>query len=384
MADFLLGQYKVEISDPDNTKVHTLDDWRSLDFEHKLNNTGPLTLRIDAFSDVHALFQTNSRIRVRRRIPGMLDWYDEWEGLHETGLEQIFQNGDRVYTCYASKYLTLLQRRTIMWFKNSAEAMKTATPAQTAIYEYVLENLGSYATIANGRLFDGAVSNFNLEGTGGGANWSGDRAFLNLLSVIQEISSWADIDFDIERDGDGFLFRTYLNQRGIDRTTIGLDPSTGLNAAGNKPVIFSLENQNVASISRTISHRGSANVVIALGDGQDGARAYEVVTDEAARTLNAGRLNQREVARNASGQGTSADLIVVGEEGIEKMQPTESVSFVPQRSEATLYGRDFWWADKCTVRFEGSEYHKRLTHVKISVGKRGENFRSWKFEDIPS
>jgi hypothetical protein len=234
------------------------------------------------------------------------------------------------------------------------------------------------------RLITGTITGLSVPVLiGGGGNWSGGRAWRNVLDVIQEIASLHDIDFDvISTSSNTWQFRTYMDQMGEDRTHRNLVPATGLNAHGNAPVTFSIANGNVSRASYTSSRRSSANVVTALGQGEEASRDYWVHINASA--IDSRRVNQREVSRNASSQTTAASLRSYAEGVGSELQEVEDFTFTPRTVESTIYGVHYWWGDRCTAVFEDLVRHKRLTGVTINVGERGETFSEWQFKTVPT
>lgn len=362
-----------------------------------INGVTSCTIQLNGKHDAVNKLLTNSLIEVCRQIPNYPpeaipnirrregNWYVEWNGLFTDFTRTIYSNSNDVFTGYCYNLIDLIQRREVLWDSTQAasESKKVSIPAQTAIYEFIEENLGASATQAAGRVMTGTISGLSIPIlTGSGPNWSGNRAWRNVLEIIQEIANFGTIDFDIVSNATGgYTFETYPTQLGLDRTTVGLDPTTGKNAAGNSPVIFSLDLENVSEITHSKLRNESKNVVVAIGQGQYGARATGIATD--LTDIDGARINQRELVRNANSQEDAVELDAMAEEWLKRMAYTEDFDFVPLITESTLYGVHYWVGDKTTARFEGLEKNKRLSSVTINVGRNKEAFSSWKFETLP-
>jgi hypothetical protein len=391
-----VGQYKIQVYDPSGTLVAVLDKWQRLEFKHIINTPDYCKIQLNGDEDWESIFEVNSVVEVWRKVPGYSPdgvppnrlkaggWYVEWDGLHSDHTHTTFRNGRTIYTSYCDGYLDLIQRREVLYYasETASRSKKSATPAQTAIYEFVEENCGASATVAGGRLYEGTITGLSIPfNVGGGNNWSGARAYRNVLEVIRDIGELENIDFDVVGlGGANWSFETYLDQMGEDRTTTGLDPSTGLNAAGNAPVIFSLANDNISQATYKNSRRNSANVIACLGKGKYADRAYYISAD--ATEIDANRINQREMCRNASSQDDAAELISMSEEYLNEFQPIEDFLFTPLSVESTIYGVHYWWGDRCTSRYRSLELDKRLTGVSITVDDNGETFSSWDFKNV--
>ena len=395
----MIGKYRLNIYDSfTGALTYTVEDFQQVTFGQLVNGVTSCTIQLHGQHGVIPYLTTNALIEVWRQIPGHLpaavptlrqrtdNWYVEWAGLFtDINSHTIYSNGNDVYVGTAYNLIDLLQRREILWYATDvdSESKKTAIPAQTAIYEFVEENLGASATAVAGRIFDGTMTGLVVPLLiGSGPNWTGSRAWRNVLETIQEIALYGSIDFDVSsQPGGTFVFETYPDQLGRDRTTIGLDPTTGLNAAGYPPVIFDLMLNNVSQM--TYSHRrsNSCNLVVTTGQGQYTGRAVGTAIDMT--DIDGRRLNQREMTRNANTQDDAASLVTLAEEWLSRGGAVEDLDFVPYLTPSTLYGVHFWLGDRVTARFAGQEYHKRLSSVNLTVDRKGETFSSWKFETIP-
>ncbi len=397
----MIGQYRVNIYHPQTGALEaTVEDWQRLNMKQVLNGVGTCTIQLYGGHPAIPKLVNNALIEVWRQIPGYApaavpavrqrtdNWYCEWNGLFTDYSETIFSNGNDVYTAYCDGLVDLLQRREILWYATqvASESKKVAIPAQTAMYEFVEENCGASAVAGIpgvGRLFTGTITGLAIPVlTGAGDNWSGQRAWMNLLETLQLLANYGGIDFDVVSTGGGnYTFLTYPDQLGEDRTTTGLDPTTGLNAAGYPPVIFSLELNNISEITLSTSRSASKNIVATPGKGEYTARAVGTATD--LTDIDARRLNQRELVRNANTQDDAAELDSLAEEWRVKLEYSEDFRFTPLITDSTLYGVHYWFGDKMTGRFKTLERNKRLTGLSIVVDRNGEQFSGWNFETLP-
>ena len=395
----MIGQYRANVYDPDTFELQTvIEDWQRLQLRHLINGVSSSSIQLYGGHPASEYLIKNALIEVWRRVPGYIpaaipssrqrenNWYVEWSGLVDDTYRTVYQNSNDVLTVYAYSLLGLIQRREVLWYATigASESKKVTIPAQTAIYQFVEENLGASATAVAGRLIDGTMTGMIIPVLiGGGNNWSGMRAWRNVLEVIQEIGNFGSIDFDVvSNDGGGFTFETYPNQLGEDRTNVGLDPTTGKNAEGNVPVVFSLERENVLEITHKVQNSQSMNVIVTAGQGQYGARATGISQD--ATLIDANRINQREMVRNASSQEDAAELDTMADEWLVRTAPIDDIDFTPRTTQSTIYGIDYWLGDKLTAMFEDVERNKRLSSLVITVDKkRGETFSGWKFDTIP-
>lgn len=393
----VLGEYKIQLYSSAGVLLADFDAYYSLDFRHVLNDVSTATLVLSGNDPRTELFELGCLLEIWRRVPGYApaavppdrlrsgEWYCEWEGLYDDYEALTKTDGEELFTVYAVSYIDLLRRREILYPSTDTESPSNkvaARPTQTAMYEFVRENVGEVATVANGRLITGTITPLQIPAmVGGGPNWRGARAWRNLLRVLQELAEYGGVDFDIIGKGGGqWNFETFVNQLGADRTTTGLDSTTGRNAAGNPPVIFANQYDNFAQGVLKSRNRSSANVIAALGQGEGVARDYVVAIVSA--EIDAGRVNQREVTRNASAQSNLPALWAYAEGVRQELRSGEDLNFDPLITANGVYGVHFWWTDRVTAIYRGVSRNKRITQVTVRVDQQGERFTQWKFETV--
>ncbi len=170
----------------------------------------------------------------------------------------------------------------------------------------------------------------------------------------------------------------------LDVRLPGMDGLTAMEplrrAAGNVPVVFSPEYENFAAGTLSSQRHSSANVIAALGRGEEASRETVLAIDIS--VLDAGRLNQRELTRNASGQPNLVALAAYADSVRQQLKAGDSLDFTPLLTNTTVYGVHFWWTDCVTATFQGITQNKRITQVAIKVDQRGETFNQWQFETL--
>lgn len=378
--------YQIALYDTLGTRLALIDDYRSLQFGQEVNGAGFFTLQLSYEDSKRALFEADTILEVKRKIPGYVDWYTEFIGHCEDFSSTFFQNGNTSYSVVGSGFNGLLGRRIVAYDEGTSEANKSAS-SETAMKEYVRENIGTSATVANGREANGVMLNFSVAASGGaGDTWSGDRAGINLLRLLQEIANFSAIDFQVEVGFGGvghYVFKTYVDQLGSDRTAVGLNTTTGLNSAGNTPHIFSLQRGNVQTARFSEKHKGEVNRVFVFAEDSVtglGKIRYRQDVDAQAVSL----LNVREAMRGGGSQGTNDEMDTLADEELEANQAEKNFHFVPLDTPSSLYGKDFFLGDKLTLRIGDNELNRRLSRVAITVsGGAGETNKEFDFSEIP-
>lgn len=386
MVASIAANYYVRLLSSLSQQVDLFDKFTTINLNNKLNGVGSFTLEFDDLSDQRKnKFVLDGQAEIYRSVPGVgVDWYVEFAGFHRKEEETITKAKRQIFKSVGVGYNSLLQRTDIAFREGTIRADKFAA-AETVMKEYVEENCGSLATIADGREAEGTFPYFSVQRDAGlGSLWSGSRAFENLLDTLQAISIYAEIDFDILRVGDPwFIFATYNLLKGADRTIIGLDSATGRNAAGNYPVTLSVDLGNVQQAIYEKSRLEEANVCIVLGDGEGSTR--EVLTKSDPSAMNASPWNRIEVARpsqpayipglseEAAAELKTYSMEQTGQEVLNDLQAKEDFTFTPLQQPSTLYGLHYFMGDRITIKFRDFVTHKRIVGVQIRVQKDREN-----------
>lgn len=377
MVASIASKYFIRLLNPLSQQVDVFDKFTMAELNHKLNGVGSFAITFDDLSDERKnRFLLDGQVQTYRSIPGIgLDWYVEFEGFHRKDVEIITRDKKHTFQSSGVGYNSFLSRTNIAYKEGTIRADKYAA-AETVMKEYVEENCGPSATVANGREIDGVLPYFSVQSDNGqGPDWSGSRAFENLLDTLQAISNYAGVDFDILRAGDPwFVFRTYNLLKGKDRTTVGLDSSTGKNAAGNEPVTLSVALGNVQQATYEDNRLEEANVCIVLGDGEGSTR------DVLARSTDAAGdspWNRMEVARpsqpayipglseEAAAELKTYSMEQTGDEVLEELKAKKDFTFTPLQQPSTLYGKHYFLGDRITIQFRDFLTHKRIVGVNI-------------------
>lgn len=230
---------------------------------------------------------------------------------------------------------------------------------------YVEENAGPSAT-APPRLYDGVTPGLLVTPDNGtGLTWSGARSWRNLLDVCQEIALATGIDFAVTGSGPAtFDFIAKPSPLGTDRSTAGLDPVTGLNAAGNAPVVFALGFGNMTEPSYSVSRTDEVNAVIALGQGTGAGRETVESTDAMAVALSP--WNRREATRQGNNESSTAALTSLADALLQELGARTTFSFRVMQTVGVRYGRDYGVGDICQAQYLGNSFAIQIVEVNIS------------------
>lgn len=363
-------RYQVVLKDLAGARVAIITDWRSLTYTRRVNGVGAYILTIDGNSDLIDLFALDGQVEIYRRDQSAapsFDWTLDFEGFHRTEIRSTDERGLSRYSSQGVDYTDLIARRAVLFRKGTAGADKVAV-GETAIKEYVDQNAGPSALVASGRLFDGITVGLSIQADGAaGLAWTGSRPFRPLLDTIRDISKAATVDFDVVGTGAAtFQFQAQARPIGVDRTNNGIDPLTGLNAAGNAPVLFSLAFGNMKGPRYALNRIAEGTAIIVLGQGAQGSRT---VVERASADITDSTWNRLEVVKNANQEDTEAGLNAVGDALLDKLQAAETFEWNALETVSLRYGRDYFVGDLVTAEYQGIERDKQVVAAEITIAE---------------
>jgi len=377
-------RYQIRLKSVAGVQTAILTDWYRLDFHRRVNGVDSYSLQIDGDLSVVDLFVLDGQIEVWRSdlaaSPAIL-LYLEFEGFHRTEVRRTTDEGRSLYSSIGLGYDDLLARRTILYYAGSAQTEKSAV-GETAMKEFVDENAGPGATSPPRLLTSGVMTGLVIQAdVAGGGVWTGARAYRNLLDVLVEVARDSDVDFSIVGTGAAtFEFQAKAAPWGEDRTTTGLDPATGLNGAGNAPVVFSLSLGNMGNPLYSKDRRQEVNAAIVLGQGQQTDRTVIQQIDAAA--IGESTWNRVEGTNQGNSEDTVAGLQSIGDEVLAALQAKEVFVFDALQIPGLLYGRDYFLGDLVTARYKDIEQNKKIVGV-LGIVENGLETIKLELSDVP-
>ena len=367
--------YQVRLKGTDGLVKAVFEDtggFISLQYSHRVNGISAFELALRGDDPRISLFVADSQVEIWRRHQLLdLDWYAEFEGVVRAPVAKVPLDGRETFHVNGQSYNDFLRRRMIAYTVGSAGAAKTGA-AETVMKAYVKENLGSLATLGNGRKSDGVMTGLSVQADLAlGTSWTGDRSYEKLIKALQEIASATGIDFDIVGTGAGlFEFRTYVGQRGTDRSTVGLDTFTARNGVGNTPVIFSVENETMVDVVYSLNRTSEVNRYFILGQGQGEIR--QITVSEDATLQDDSPWNLCEDSRNAVREGDATSLPFIGSAALAEAKIRKEFSFKVLQQPQQLYGKHYTWGDKITASFQAVDTHLKIVGMTGAFSDGGE------------
>jgi hypothetical protein len=261
-------------------------------------------------------------------------------------------------TLQAMGMLSILAYRTIAYKANKVNLSKfTAVSGETILKRLFDYNVGSAATVANGRLLDGRITGMSTAASAGtGTALTLKCSMQPLLKTMQEVAYSSGLAYTLSYTAPAsWVFTTYVGQIGADRTaSIRLSVSTG----------------TVSTITQITDLINDFNTVIVGGNGTEEAKVF--ATRPA--TLPTG-LNLKETFQDAKNQqnSTAAYLQQFGNKTLA-VQNRKRVQYqvdVLQTSQMR-YGRDYFFGDKIAVAWDNTNITQFVTAVGIEWRSTGD------------
>lgn len=361
--------YRVDYENHSGEVVAQFADFLSLRLELRWNDKSSLDVQLSGFDGRVALIGPDylARVWMRDAAEG-IDWMPLFTGPHKTEVATVTETGQRLWTSYCPSLEEILDKAYIMYPAGTSKTDKSGK-VSTVMYAFVRENVGSLATVANGRDAAHVVAGLSLApDLGVGPTWSGGRTRRHLLTVLQELAEYSreqgdPIDFRVVYQGD-YTFQFEAGRLGVDRTTAGLNAATGLNAAGNVPVILSITNGNLARQTRSYARYNEANRVFVLGQGEGEEREVAIASDNASAALSPLALRETVTSDVMSGS-----LSALAEAKLQENVARPHFSFAPRRGSQILF-RDYNLGDYVTGQdTDGTRYNKQIVGIRIAVDR---------------
>ena len=362
----MAANYEIRIKNTSGALTQVITQWSRLTYTRRVNGVDFIRLELRGDSAAIADLVLDAQIEVWRSnqaegIPSYLDC----EGFVRTVELRTDEDGNDLAVAYGAGYDDLLARRIILYPADSAETNKSG-PGETVIKEFVDQNAGPGATFPPRLLASGVTTGLTIEAdAAAGATWTGARSYAQLLGVCQEIGLSSGVDFGVVGTGLAtFEFRAKAAPWGTDRTTTGLDTSTGLNGAGVPPAIFSLVRGNMGAPVYVDSRASEVNAVIVMGQGLNDDRTVIQRTDASA--IADSPWNRRELGRNGNYEDDVTGLNIVGDTLLAELGRRQEFSCQIIETPTFLYGKHWFHGDQVTARYKTVEVNKKLVAVTVT------------------
>lgn len=353
--------YALEYRAPDGTLLAIIDDFSRLDYARKENEPGYLELVLPV--NVLGIGVTpvlDGRLEVYRSVGAGAPYLDMDAVWLIRGWQYEKQGGTSSLVIKARDAIQLLDRRIVAYAADTAYSSKT-NQGDDMMKDIVRENFGALATDVNRNI--AAYMTVEVDLT---LAPSIVKAFAwrDVLATFQELAQ-ASFDlgtylvFDVVRTGAGTLeFRTFVNQRGVDR---------GSGSAA--PLVISDTNGALVDASLTYNYLEEKTYAYIGGRGEGIDRNLIELNNVARSTATV--LNRCEIFQDARQTDLDASLTAEANEVLKNNRPNITIEGRITETENTLYGVHYNYGDIVAAQFDAFliDAHVSTAHVTVEHGQ---------------
>lgn len=369
------GEYTWEVwlQDANGVGINNLSFLQDFQFTRNVSSPGFFSVTLP-LSEMESLGYLASAVRETLSDKIVSFWRgNEGEG----SLQEVFagyvtrmQVGMLTLTLSGSHLLGLLKRRIIAYHAGSSYASKTAK-IDDMMKAIVRENLGSSATDT-----DRQLANINVE-TDEGVGISVTRAFSrdNVLEALQALATLSHqtatpvpIYFDLERNpgASGFIFRTYPNQRGTDKSSI--IPA------------FSVDMGNLEKPEYIYDLSEAASVIYVGGADEAASRLVVEVEDTSLSALSP--VGRRERFLNDTRLTDTTQATTRGQQALQEYRPFEVLKGTIQNTPTSRFQQHWNFGDKVKILHAGQSETVRINNLNVSLSRSGQERITSNFEKV--
>jgi hypothetical protein len=355
--------YEIWVGDDAGNRIALVDNFENLVWGRALGTTGSFALRFAADQFSRSLFGLNRRVEIWRQPEGG-QMYVVTIGFMRY-LEQGQEGANAYVIIGGPDALDLLNTRIVDAYSDTAGADKAGT-ADDVMKEYVYEALGGGAAAGRNLTSDGFSIQADLS-DGPAIQWAAARH--NLLRVCRELSDAAyeagtPTYFDIVHPTPAtFEFRTYVNQRGEDRTS-----------GQPNAVVLSPEEETLANPVLIQDYTEEVTYCYALGQSTGGTRNVQEEYDST--RLNLALFNRREGTVDGRDYGTDAELQDLARRTLYLCRPRRDFRGDIVDKPGNRLGLNWNFGDRVTAQYAGEQYDMLVSAVGASFDENGETIDS--------
>jgi len=368
--------YTVQITDPYGVPVgpivttdSTIGDpnaLAALSYSRVTNDTGVAVLRYAGELSAR-LLRLDNLVLIYRSINGVTTLVTDTAWMIRSWRFTLDGSGQRSTEIIAYSGNYLLSSRGVAYQTRSAQSTKSGA-ADNLIKEVVRENLGSSATDTARTIAGISVQ----ADTGQGQSIDVVVGWRNsVLTVAQELADASTdagtyIAFDLVTTTPGqWEFRTFANQRGVDRRVPG----------GTLPLLLGTDYGNLADVEYVADYSDLGTAAYALGDGAGSRRRVQTATNDPAIALSP--YNRREVYVEANNATTANQVLRAARSALRRQRARVTMQGRIVETPSTRYGIDWQWGDYVTATAFGVTLNARIDAISVSIESGRETVDAW-------
>jgi len=354
-----MAGHEIWLAQSDGEPIQLLENYTFLRYTRTVNGIGWVQLHMPHDFDFSVL-GLDRLVEIWRSPPGgnlkwqMTGFLRRWGAETIRGQTHVFLEGPGQNH--------IIDNRIVAYKGGQAESEKSGT-ADDVMKELVRENVApDSGNDPYGRTR--VQANFTVSAdVSEGPTFNGDLQWQTLMDVLNDISDHAysggtPVYWDVIQASPGnFQFRTYVNQRGIDRT---IDPAA---------LTFGQEFGNMADPRWEEDWTEERNIIYGggRGEGQDRVIDPEKDVGRIFRTI----WNRREAFQDARGEGTTLGVAKKARARLVESRPRRRLSGRLMSVPGSLYDVHWGFGDKVPATAFGFQFEGFVQSITITLRGKG-------------
>lgn len=274
-----------------------------------------------------------------------------YEGFNQTVVDQARIGGDLIFNLYGTGYTQLLSRRVIIPITGLEHDTRTGVGSDV-MKGYV--DACCIAPIDTKRIVPGLVNGYGSYGS----ITTQQIRYINLLSVLENISEDTSIDFGIVgSDPPGSFTFTTKAIWGLDRRINNTD--------GNVPMLFDQDHNNMEIPILSRNYSEEKNYIYIGGSGVGTER--EVVEVDDPTLIAESPWGRKEAFDDARQEDETDGVRASGQAYLKDNAPKITLNFNVRQTANSRWLRDWGLGDLINARYFTYLFDKQITEVDVTV-----------------
>lgn len=364
-----MANYELWYADEIGNRIAYINSIISFEYAKVLGGVGPFVMQLPQKNNLLNQIQVDRRVHIYRQPIGGVMAMDYTGYLRQFGFSTTVQ-GQNWRTFSGEDLNSILARRISAYYAGATESGFTSDYVDDAMKQLFTDNFIDNAdysgTPSPARDIDSLGFSVASD-LSAGPQLTKSFAWRNVLAILQDLqaeskSNSNEVFFGIVPTSETTAqFRTWTGQPGADRTS-----ATGVN-----PIVFNLENGNLASPKLSYDYRDEVTYIYAGGQGNESERQIATASDTS--RLAESQLNR--IEKFAWSQGKLSGTVQADADNeLARLRPRVLLSADLLNTKLTPYGGINGWGlgDKVTVSYAGFQFDTiiRAVHVKVDGNGR--------------